>query len=108
LNNWLKQRRKLCDEATDGPWNNISYTDPVYYVHSDKLLRDFLPTAIATPIKADAYFIASHDPATMRLIYDVVEAATHVNVVSSTSNLIALEQALEALQNKLGGDENPR
>ena len=91
MQKWLKQRRKLCDEATDGPWvwekgrekeaANVMYVEP----HSDGsgfgqydlISRD---SGVYGPDVKTCEYIMSHDPATMRLIYNVIEAATAYNV----------------------------
>ena len=118
MNNWLKQRRKLCDEATDGPWvwekgrekeaANVMYVEP----HSDGsgfgqydlISRD---SGVYGPDVKTCEYIMSHDPATMRLIYDVLEAAEKSWENAHTARVFddELNDALIALQNKVGGED---
>ena len=120
MNNWLKQRRKLCDEATDGPWvwdknrekesANVMYVEP----HSDGsgfgqydlISRD---SGVYGPDVKTCEYIMSHDPATMRLIYDVVEQGYEYRrrylEYGAQASMIGFVKALEALQNKVGGED---
>ena len=106
LNDWLKQRRKLCDEATQGEWRDVTQTnDPNHRID----FGDGFGCWVDFECGLYADFIASHDPATMRLIYDVVEAAKSTYARQTDANarwaMQDIGEALKALQNKVGGDE---
>ena len=116
MNNWLKQRRKLCDEATPGKWlvhdhgvpNNFEVTSRYCTICNVASWSQGNPMSDFT--RPNAKYIAAHDPATMRLIYDVVEAAKSTYARQTDAHarwaMQDIGDALEALQNKVGGEDD--
>ena len=124
--NYLKKMRKLCDEATPGPWvwqeNREKERADVMYVepHSDGsgfgqydlISRD---SGVYGPDVKTCEYIMAHSPDVMKLVWDVVEAADLVldgipedslkyagEICVSPGLLLELKKVLKALQNKVG------